>query len=92
MNDNPIIQKKKFAILYFLTCMAKVLIPGVIYDDLLACGLDSRQIAGTGAAFMYAYAASQLLAGIFSNRFGGVRILLTGGSLFALGTVAFTWI
>ena len=98
MNDNPIIQKKKFAILlcgvllYFLTCMAKVLIPGIIYDDLLACGLDSRQIAGTGAAFMYAYAASQLLAGIFSNRFGGVRILLTGGSLFALGTVAFPWV
>ncbi len=97
MNNDNVIRKKKFAILlcgvllYFLTCMSKVLIPGTIYNELLAAGLDTRQIAGTGAAYMYAYAASQLLAGIFSNRYGGVRILLTGGLLFALGTIGFPW-
>lgn len=89
------IQRKKFVILicgvllYFLTSMAKILIPGIIYDDLLHEGLDSQQISATGEAFMYAYAVSQLLAGIFSNCFGGVRILLIGGSLFALGTIGF---
>lgn len=98
MFDPATIRKKKFAILicgvllYFLTCMAKVLIPGSIYNDLLASGLTTRQIAGTGAAFMYAYAFSQLLAGVFSNRYGGVRILLTGGLLFATGTLAFPWV
>lgn len=98
MNNDNVIRKKKFAILlcgvllYFLTCMSKVLIPGTIYNELLAAGLDTRQIAGTGAAYMYAYAASQLLAGIFSNRYGGVRILLTGGLLFALGTLGFPWV
>ena len=98
MNNDNVIRKKKFAILlcgvllYFLTCMSKVLIPGTIYNELLAAGLDTRQIAGTGAAYMYAYAASQLLAGIFSNRYGGVRILLTGGLLFALGTIGFPWV
>ena len=98
MNNDNVIRKKKFAILlcgvllYFLTCMSKVLIPGTVYNELLAAGLDTRQIAGTGAAYMYAYAASQLLAGIFSNRYGGVRILLTGGLLFALGTLGFPWI
>ena len=92
------VYRKKFAILicgiilYFLTCMAKVLIPGVIFDDLIARGLDARMISGTGAAFMYAYAASQLLAGLFSNRYGGIRILLSGGALFAIGTIGFPWI
>lgn len=92
-----LIRKKKFAILicgvilYFLTCMAKGLIPGIVYNDLLAIGLSSEKIAGTGAAFMYAYAVSQLLAGVFSNRYGGVRILLTGGTLFAIGTLIFPW-
>jgi len=92
------IRRKKLAILgcgillYFLTCMAKVLIPAAIYDDLIAYGLDSRMISNTGAFFMYSYAASQLLAGVFSNRFGGVRILLYGGALFALGTIGFPWV
>ena len=89
------IRKKKFAILlcgvvlYFLTCMAKVLIPGSIYDELLESGMDAEMIAGTGAAFMYAYAASQLLAGIYSKCCGGVRILLAGGTLFAVGCLGF---
>ena len=48
--------------LYFLTSMSKVLIPAAIYSDLQALGLDGKRIAATGAAFMYAYAASQLLA------------------------------
>jgi MFS family permease len=69
--------------------MAKVLIPGSIYDELLKSGMDAKMIAGTGAAFMYAYAASQLLAGVYSNRYGGVRILLSGGMLFAIGSLGF---
>lgn len=92
------VRRKKLAILgcgillYFLTCMAKVLIPAVIFDDLIKCGLDSRMIASTGAFFMYAYAASQLFAGVFSNRYGGVRILFYGGTLFAIGTIGFPWV
>ncbi len=93
--DHCIIYRKKFAILlcgvllYFLSCMAKVLIPGTIYNDLKNAGLNAEMISATAAAFMYAYAASQLLAGIFSSRYGGVRILLTGGALFAVGTTGF---
>ena len=89
------LRRKKMAILgcgivmYFLTSMAKVLIPATIFHDLQELGLDARSISATGAAFMYAYAASQLLAGIFADRYGGVRILLIGGSLFAAGTVGF---
>lgn len=89
------LRRKKMTILfcgmalYFLTSMSKVLIPAAIYSDLQALGLDGKRIAATGAAFMYAYAASQLLAGVFADRYGGVRILLIGGSLFAVGSVGF---
>ncbi len=75
--------------MYFLTSMSKVLIPATVFSDLQSLGLDARQISATGAAFMYAYAASQLLAGIFADRYGGVRILLTGGTLFASGSIIF---
>ena len=77
--------------LYFLTSMSKVMVPGTIFDDLLRRGLDARQIARLGAFYMYAYAASQLLLGIFSDRYGGVRLLLWGGGSFALGLLGFPY-
>ncbi len=89
------IRRKKFFILlcgvgiFFLTSMAKVLIPATIFQDLLRLNMPVDRISALGAAFMYAYAASQLVMGCFSDRWGGVRILLIGGLLFALGTVTF---
>ena len=50
-------------VLFFLTSMAKVLIPATIFGELQKLGL--------GALFMYAYAASQLLAGVFADRYAG---------------------
>ena len=90
-----VLRRKKFVILccgvvmYFLTSMSKVLIPAQIIGELKALGLSEHDIAATGAAYFYAYAASQLLAGIFADRFGGVRILLLGGTMFAAGVLGF---
>lgn len=89
------VRKKKMLILlcglviFFLTSMAKVLIPATIYTDLQEMEFGSSQIAWLGSSFLYAYALSQLMIGCFSDRYGGVRILLIGGSMFALGTVLF---
>ena len=89
------LKKKKMAILicgiviFFLTSMAKVLIPATIFEDLQKTGMDVNRISTLGAIFLYAYAASQLLMGCFSDRYGGVRILLIGGSFFSLGTILF---
>lgn len=89
------INKKKFYILicgvltFFLTSMAKVLIPNTIFTDLQKLGLEADRISSLGAAFLYSYAASQLLIGCFSDRYGGVRVLLIGGSLFSTGTILF---
>ena len=42
-----------------------------------------------GSVYMYCYAASQLLVGVLTTRFGGVRILLWGGSIFVFGSMIF---
>ena len=90
-----LIRKKKFYILicgvvtFFLTSMAKVLIPSTIFKDLQLLGMDAGRISSLGAAFLYSYAASQLMVGCFSDRYGGVRVLLIGGSLFSAGTIIF---
>ena len=95
VNDPEKIRKKKLLILaagviiYFLASMAKIIVPSAIFQDLQKTGMDVNQISTLGSAFMYAYAASQLLIGCFSDRYGGVRVLLIGGTLFTVGTVAF---
>ncbi|MBQ9754069.1 MAG: MFS transporter [Lentisphaeria bacterium] len=95
LTSDETLRKKKMAILccgvvmYFFTNMSKVLIPGTIFNELQRMGLDVKSISALGAVYMYSYAASQLLAGIFSDRYGGVRILLVGGSMFTAGTIGF---
>lgn len=58
-------------VLFFLTSMAKVLIPATIFGELQKLGLGVESISALGALFMYAYAASQLLAGVFADRYAG---------------------
>ena len=41
------------------------------------------------AIFMYVYAFTQLLNGIFVDRYGGYRVMLIGGIIMALGCVIF---
>lgn len=77
-------------LLMFFTSMSKVLIPGAIFDPLQHdLGLNAAQLAQLGASYMYAYAISQFLMGIFSDRVGGVRILVIGGLTFTAGMLIF---
>ncbi len=77
-------------LLSFFTAMCKMLVPGPIYSNLQSeLSFSPALIAGLGAAFMYTYAVSQLLAGVFSKRYGGVRILLIGGGVFTIGFLCF---
>ena len=94
--SNETLRRRKLVILFFaviltfFTSMGKMLVPGPIYNQLQSELLfDPSRIAALGAVYMYAYAASQLLMGIYSDRYGGVRILLIGGSLFTAGTILF---
>ncbi len=94
--SDELLRKKKLVILLmavvlcFFTSMSKMLVPGPIYNFLQSELLfDPARIAALGAVYMYAYASSQLLMGVYSDRYGGVRILLIGGSLFTLGSLVF---
>ena len=75
--------------LFFFTSMSKVLIPGTIMNYLqIDLAMTAAQAALIGAVFMYSYAFSQFMMGLFSDRYGGVRLLVIGASLFACGMIA----
>ncbi len=76
--------------LYFLANLQRVAIPGTVFNQLqenLHAGAPF--ITALGAAFMYVYAISQLLVGLFLDRYGGIRTMLVGGFLFSLGSLLF---
>ncbi len=80
-------------VLSFFTSMSKVLVPGVIFNNLqVELSMTAAEIALIGAVYMYCYAGGQFMMGIFSDRYGGVRLLLIGGSFFSAGMAAFPFL
>ena len=75
--------------LSFFTSMSKILVPGPIVGDLKALGLDAIELASLGFGYYCAYAISQLVLGAYSVRWGGVRLMLFGGSCFVAGSLLF---
>ena len=74
----------------FFTSMSKVLVPGTVFDELQSdLKISGATLSLMGSVYMYCYAASQLLVGVLTTRFGGVRILLWGGSIFVFGSMIF---
>ena len=58
--------------LYFFANLQRVAIPGTVFNHLqenLHAG--APYITALGASFMYVYAVSQLLVGLFLDRYGG---------------------
>lgn len=75
---------------YFVANFQRIAVPGAVFDVLeqeLAVG--APQITAFGAIFMYVYAFTQLLNGIFVDRFGGYRVMLVGGLVMTLGCIIF---
>ncbi len=79
-------------VLMFLTSMNKVLVPGAIFEELQKDGISGKALADMGAGFMYAYALSQLVLGLLASKYGGVRILLFGASVFTGGSIIFPFL
>ncbi len=74
--------------LYFFASMSKVLVPGTIYNELqTSFDFDATHLAWLGAGLMYSYAASQFVFGIFSDRYGGARLLLGSVLIFGVGSL-----
>ena len=75
---------------YFLANFHRIAIPGAIFDLLQQeLKLSAPYITTFGAIFMYIYAFNQLVIGVMVDRFGGLRVMLTGGIILALGSLLF---
>ena len=78
------------AFFYFLSNFHRIAIPGAIFDLLQQeLRLSAPYITAFGAMFMYIYAFNQLIIGVIVDKFGGMRVMLTGGIVLALGTLLF---
>lgn len=76
-------------VLSFFTSMSKILVPGPIIDDLQQLGFNAVELSAMGFGYYCSYALSQLALGAYSVRWGGVRLMLFGGSCFVLGSILF---
>lgn len=78
------------ALFYFVANFQRIAIPGAVFDILeQELSVGAPQITAFGAIFMYIYAFTQLLNGIFVDRYGGYRVMLIGAIVMVLGCIIF---
>lgn len=77
-------------ILYFVANFQRIAIPGAIFDILeQELSVGAPEITALGAIYMYIYAFTQLLNGVFVDRYGGYRVMIVGGIIMAVGCILF---
>ena len=75
---------------YFFANFQRIAIPGAVFDILEQdLHVTAPYITAFGAIYMYVYAFTQLINGVLVDRYGGFRIMLTGGIILSLGALLF---
>ncbi len=78
------------SLFYFFANFQRIAIPGAIFDVLQhELMVSAPFITAFGAIFMYIYAFNQLINGILVDRYGGLRVMMAGGIVLALGSLLF---
>lgn len=78
------------ALFYFIANFQRIAIPGAVFDVLQQeLSVTAPYITAFGAIFMYIYAFNQLVIGVLVDRFGGLRVMLTGGAILGIGALLF---
>ncbi len=78
------------SLFYFLANFHRIAVPGAVFDILQReLSISAPYITAFGAIFMYIYAFNQLVIGVMVERFGGLRVILAGAVILALGTLLF---
>lgn len=76
--------------IYFLVNVQRVAVPGQLFNELQQdFNISASAVANLGSAFMYIYAATQLLIGLLVDKYGGMRVLIVGSTALSLGAVMF---
>ena len=77
-------------VFYFFANFQRIAIPGAIFDIIeQELKVTAPYITAFGSIFMYVYAFTQLINGVLVDRFGGFRIMITGGIILSLGALLF---
>ena len=77
-------------VIYFFVNFQRSSIPGTIFNELQSTfQATASQVASISAVFMYVYAATQLVAGLAADKFGGVRTIFWGALLLCIGSLIF---
>ncbi len=77
-------------VFYFVANFQRIAVPGAIFDVLeQELSVGAPQITAFGAIFMYVYAFTQLLNGIFVDRYGGYRVMAVGAIIMTIGCIIF---
>lgn len=75
---------------YFVANFQRIAVPGAIFDILeQELRVGAPEITAFGAIYMYVYAFTQLLNGVFVDRFGGYRVMFVGAIIMGLGCIIF---
>ncbi len=78
------------SLFYFIANFQRIAIPGAVFDVLQQeLSVTAPYITAFGAIFMYIYAFNQLIIGVLVDRFGGLRVILAGSIILALGCILF---
>lgn len=78
------------ALFYFFANFQRIAIPGAVFDLLQQeLSVSAPYITAFGAIFMYLYAVNQLIIGVLVDRYGGLRVMLTGGIILGIGALLF---
>lgn len=77
-------------IFYFVANFQRIAVPGAIFDILEQdLSVGAPQITAFGAIYMYVYAFTQLLNGVFVDRYGGYRVMIVGAIVMSMGCLIF---
>lgn len=73
-------------LIYAASYFQRTVMPGTFYNEFQLLGWNAEQIAGIGAAYIYAYSIPQVFSGILIDRYCGSRVVAAGGLIFVTGT------
>lgn len=77
-------------LIYFFAYFQRLALPGTIFDELQSeFHASAAAITALGAIFLYVYGFMQFFTGLLADRFGGARVLLTGGAVLAVSSIVF---
>jgi MFS family permease len=77
-------------VLYSFAFFQRIGIPGTIFNELQTeFSMSAADVTRTGAIYLLIYAVMQPFAGIFADRFGGVRVTIISGVILTAGALLF---